>query len=52
MVSYRVVRTGKPQTIVEDLFISAAAVDMAGKILGEKAPKTIQTMPSSNNTVS
>jgi hypothetical protein len=51
MVRYRVARTGKPHTIVED-FILPAAVDMAGTMLGEKATKTIQTMPSSNNTVS
>ena len=50
MVSYRVARAGKPHTIVEDLIIPAA-MDMAGIMLGEKAPKTIQTMPS-NNTVS
>ena len=36
MVSYQVARTGKPQTIVEDLIIPAAT-DMAGKMLGEKA---------------
>jgi hypothetical protein len=40
-----------PQTIVEGLILPAAA-DMAGTMLGEKAPKIIQTMPSSNNTVS
>ena len=51
MVSHRVARTGKPHTIVEDLIISAAT-DMAGTMLGEKAQKTIQTMTSSNNTVS
>ena len=51
MVSYRVARTGKPHTIVEDLILPAA-MDMAGTMLGEKAQKTIQTMPSSNNTVS
>ena len=51
MVSYRVARTGKPHTIVEDLILPAA-VDMAGIMLGEKAQKTIQTIPSSNNTVS
>ena len=44
-------RTGKPHNIVED-FILAAAADMAGTTLGEKAKKTIQTMSSSNNTVS
>jgi hypothetical protein len=44
-------KTGKPHTIVEDLILPAAA-DMAGTMLGEKAKKTIQTMPSSNNTVS
>jgi hypothetical protein len=49
MVSYRVARTGKPHTIVED-FILPAAVDMVGTKLGEKAIKTIQTMSSSNNT--
>ena len=36
---------------VEDLIIPAAA-DMAGTMLGEKAKKNVQTMPSSNNTVS
>ena len=51
MVCYRVARTGKPHTIVEDFFIPAAA-DMAGTMLGEKPKNTIQTMPSSNNTVS
>ena len=40
MVSYRVARTGKPHTIVEDFIIPAAA-DMAGTMLGEKAKKTI-----------
>ena len=34
MVSYRVARTGKPHTIVEDLILPAA-VDMAGTILEE-----------------
>ena len=51
MVSYRVAKTGKPHTIVEDLIVPAA-MDMVGAMLGEKAKKTIQTMPSSNNTVS
>ena len=51
MVSYRVARTDKPHTIVEDLILPAAT-DMAGTLLGEKVEKTIQTMPSSNNTVS
>ena len=51
MVSYRVAGTGKPHTIVEDLIIPAVA-DMAGTVLGEKSAKIIQTMPSSNNTVS
>ena len=51
MVSYRVAKTGKPHTIVED-FILPATVDMTGTMLGEKAQKTIQTMPPSNNTVS
>jgi hypothetical protein len=50
-VSYRVARTGKPHTIVED-FILPAAADMAGTMLGEKAKKTTQTMSSSNNTIS
>jgi hypothetical protein len=36
MVGYRVARTGKPHTIVEDL-ISPAAPDMAGTMLGGKA---------------
>ena len=48
MVSYRVARTDKPHTVVEDLIIPAAA-DMAG---GKRPNKTIQTMPPSNNTVS
>ncbi len=51
MVSYRVAKTGKPHTIVEDLIVPAAT-DMVGTMLGEKAKKTIQTMPSSNDTVS
>ena len=52
MVSYRVAKTGKPHTIVEDLILPAAA-DMVGAMLGEKAKKNpIQTMPSSNNSVS
>ena len=51
MVSYRLARTGKHHTIVEALILPAA-VDMGGTMLGEKAQKTIQTMPSSNNTVS
>ena len=38
MVSYRVAKTGKPHTMVED-FILPAAADMAGTMLGEKAPK-------------
>jgi ribosomal protein L10 len=51
MVSYRVAETGKPHTIVED-FILPATTGMAGTMLGGKAQKNIQTMPSSNNTVS
>jgi hypothetical protein len=51
MVSYRVARTGKPHIIVEE-FILPAAADMAGTMLGEKAKRTKQTMPSSNNTFS
>ena len=51
MVSYQVARTGKSHTIVED-FILPAAADMAGTMVGEKAQKTVQTMPPSNNTVS
>ena len=51
MMSYRVARTGKHHTIVEDFNLPAAA-DMAGTMLREKAQKTLQTMPSSNNTVS
>ena len=51
MVSYRVARTGKPHTTVEDLILPAA-VDMAGTIMGEQAQKSIHTMPSSNNAVS
>ena len=35
-----------------EYLILPAAVDMAGTMLGEKAQKTIQTMPLSNNTVS
>jgi hypothetical protein len=38
MVSYRVARTGKPHTIVEDCILPAAA-DMDGTMLGEKAQK-------------
>ena len=38
MVSYRVAKTGKPHTIVEDLILPAAA-DMVGAMLGEKAKK-------------
>ena len=49
MVKYRVARTGKPNTIVEDLILPAT-VDLAGTILREKAQKTIQTMTSSNNS--
>jgi hypothetical protein len=51
MVSYQVARTGKPHTIVEELILRSAG-DMAGTMLGEKNKKTIQTMSSSNNTVS
>ncbi|XP_060768837.1 zinc finger BED domain-containing protein 5-like [Neoarius graeffei] len=51
MVSYRVAQTGKPHTIVEDFFLPAAA-DAVGVMLGEKAKNVIQSMPSSNNTVS
>ena len=51
VVSYRVAKTGKPHTIVEDLILPAAE-DMAGIMQGEKAKRTIQKMPSSNNTVS
>ena len=40
-------KTGKPHTIEEDLILPAAA-DMAGG----KGKTNIQTMPSSNNTVS
>jgi hypothetical protein len=39
MVSYRVARTGRTHTIVEDLILPDA-VDMVGTILGEKAQKT------------
>ena len=39
MVSYRVARTGKPHTIVEDLILPAAT-DMAGTMLG-KSPKKL-----------
>ena len=45
-------RTVKSHTVVEDLILPAAAEDMAGTMLGEKTRKTIQTMSSSNNTVS
>ena len=38
VVSYRVARTGKPHTIVEDLILPAAA-EMTGTMLGEKANK-------------
>jgi hypothetical protein len=38
MVSYRVARTGKPHTIVED-FLLPAAEDIAGTMLGEKAKR-------------
>ena len=48
MVSYRVARTGKPH-IVEEFILPAAAVMT---MLGEKAKKTIQTMPSSNDNAS
>ena len=44
-------RTGKPHTIVGDLILPPA-MDMAGTMLGGKAQKTIQTISSSNNTVS
>jgi hypothetical protein len=43
MVHYRVARTGKPHTIVEDIIIPAA-VDMVVTMLGERDKKTIQTM--------
>ena len=52
MVSYRVASTGKPHTIVEDLILPAAWIWLGRTMLGEKANETIQTMPSSNNTVS
>lgn len=51
MVSYRVAPTGKPHTITEEFFIPSAA-DMVGVMLGEKAKSVIQTIPSSNSTVS
>jgi hypothetical protein len=38
MVSYRVARTGKLHTYVEDLILPAVA-DMAGMMLREKAKK-------------
>ena len=44
-------RICKSHTIVED-FILPAAVDMSGTMVREKAQRTVQTMPSSNNTVS
>ena len=39
MVSYRVTKTGKPHTTVEDLILPAAADDTAGTMLGEKGKK-------------
>ena len=51
IVSYRGARTSKPHTIGEDLILPAAPA-MAGTILGGKDQKTIQTISSSNNTVS
>lgn len=51
MVSYRVAKAGKPHNIVEELIVPAA-MDMAEKMLGEKAKHTLQKMPSSDNTVS
>ena len=38
MVSYRVARTDKPHTIVEDLILPAAG-DIDGTMLGENAKK-------------
>ena len=40
MVRYRVARTGKPHTIVEDLILPGAA-DMAGTMLGDKDQKKL-----------
>lgn len=51
MVSYRVAQTGTPHTIMEDFFLPSAA-DAVGVMLGEKAKNVIQTIPSSNSTVS
>ncbi|KAL2097071.1 hypothetical protein ACEWY4_006278 [Coilia grayii] len=51
MVSYRVAQTGKPHTIMEEFFLPSAA-DAVGVMFGEKAKSVIQTIPSSNNTVS
>ena len=39
MVSYRVARTVKPHTIVQEV-ITPAAADMAGTMLGGKGPKS------------
>lgn len=43
-------KTGKPHTIVENLILPAAA-DIAGVMLGEKARKAVQMMPSSNTVL-
>ena len=43
MVSYRVARTGKPHTIVEDLILPAA-VDMAGQCWGERQKNYMDTL--------
>nr|XP_006005906.1 PREDICTED: zinc finger BED domain-containing protein 5-like [Latimeria chalumnae] len=51
LVSYRIANSGKPHTIAEELILSAAT-DMVSTILGENAPKLIQLVPISNNTVS
>ncbi|XP_039877592.1 zinc finger BED domain-containing protein 5-like [Simochromis diagramma] len=51
MVSYRVAKNSKPHTFVEDLILPAA-LDMVGTIWGKRQKKTIQSIPSSNNTVS
>ena len=51
MVSYQVARTGVPHTIVEDLIVLLPQIWL-GQCWGKRPQKTIQTMPSSNNTIS
>ncbi|XP_063049261.1 zinc finger BED domain-containing protein 5-like [Engraulis encrasicolus] len=50
MVSYRIAQTGKPHTIMEEFFLPSAA-DAVGVMLGEKAKRVIQAIPSSDNTL-